>query len=101
MVDRTTLELPEAKVSLDTPYFKGDTLALYMEKPLVAVIIGNIPVARAAHNPNIIWVPALAVQTRTQAKQPEQIKTSLKIPILSTGTFHLKKVRKPKLVILL
>ena len=29
----STLQLPEAKVSLDTPYFKGDTLALCMEKP--------------------------------------------------------------------
>ena len=78
MVDRTTLQLPEAKVSLDTSYFKGDTLALCMENPLVDVITGNIP--RYAHDPNINWVPALAVQTRSQAKQPEQTKTSLKIP---------------------
>ena len=58
MVDRTTLQLPEAKVSLDTPYFKGDTLALCMENPLVDVIIGNIPGARDAYDPNINWVPA-------------------------------------------
>ena len=80
MVDRTTLELPEAKVSLDTLYFKGDKLALCMENPLADDIIGNIPGARNAHDPNINWVTALAVQTRAQAKQPEQIKTSLKTP---------------------
>ena len=80
MVDRTTLQLPEAKVSLDTPYFKGDTLALCMENPLVDVIIGNIPGARDAYDPNINWVPALAVQTRSQAKLPKQTKTSLKTP---------------------
>ena len=71
MVDRTTLQLPEAKVSLDTPYFKGDTLALCMENPLVDVIISNIPGARDAHDPNMNWVPALAVQTRSQAKLPK------------------------------
>ena len=80
MIDRTTLQLPEAKVSLDTPYLKGDTLDLCMENPLVDVIIGNIPGPRDAHDPNINWVPALAVQTRFQVKQPEQTKTSLKTP---------------------
>ena len=101
MVDRITLKLPEAKVSLDTPYFKGDTLALCMENPLVDVIIGNIPGARDAHDPNMNWVPALAVQTRSQAKQPEQTKTSLKPPMLSIGIFHLNKLRKLKIMILL
>ena len=67
-VDRTTLQLTEAKVSLDTPYFKGDTLALCMENPLVDVIIGNIPGTRDAHDPNINWVPALAVQTRSKSQ---------------------------------
>ena len=80
MIDRTTLQLPEAKISLDTPYFKGDTLALCMENPLIDVIIGVIPGANDAHDPNINWVPALTVQTRSQAKQPEQTKTSLKTP---------------------
>ena len=101
MVDRTTLQLPEAKVSLDTPYLKGDTLALCMENPLVDVIIGNIPGAGDAHNPNMNWVPALAVQTRSQAKLPKQTKASLKTPILSIGIFHLNKLRKLKLMILL
>ena len=80
MVDRTTLQLPVTKVSLDTPYFKGDTLALYMENLLVDVIIGNIPEARDVHDPNMNWVPALAIQTRSRAKQPEQTKTSPKTP---------------------
>ena len=96
VVDRTKLQLPEAKVSLDTPYLKGDTLALCMENPLVDVIIGNIPGPRDAHDPNINWVPALAVQNRSQAKQPEQTKTSLKTPVLSIGIIHLNKLRKPK-----
>ena len=72
-----------------------------MENPLVDVIIGNIPGARDAHEPNMNWVPALAVQTRSQAKQPEQPKHHSKPPILSIGIFHLNKLRKLKLMILL
>ena len=34
------------KVSIDTPYYKGEVLALCVEKPLVGLIIGNIPGAR-------------------------------------------------------
>ena len=63
-VDRTTLELPEAKISLDTSFLKRDTLALCMENPLVDVIVDNIQGAR-----DVNWVPALAVQTRAQAKR--------------------------------
>ena len=74
MVDISTFQLPEAKVSLDTPHFKGDTIALCMENPLVDVTIGNIPAARDAKEPDITWVPILAVQTRAQTKQSEQLK---------------------------
>ena len=44
------------------------------------LLLGNIPGARDAHDPNMNWVPALAVQTRSQAKLPKQTKTSLKTP---------------------
>ena len=40
-----------------------------MEYPFVDVILGDIPGARAAQSLDINWVPALAVQTRAQAKQ--------------------------------
>ena len=96
MVDRTTLQLPEAKVSLDTPYFKGDTFALCMENPLIDVIIGNIPGARDAHDPNMNWVPGLAVQLGPKPNNLSKPKPHSKPPI-----FHLNKLRKLKLMILL
>ena len=40
-----------------------------MENPLVNVILGNIPGARDVQSPDNNWVPALAVQTRAQARQ--------------------------------
>ena len=48
-----------------------------MEKTLVGFIIGNIPGARERNNPDINWVPPLAVQTRAQAKR-EGVTSKLK-----------------------
>ena len=45
--------------------------------PLEGLIIGNIPGARERNNPDINWVPALAVQTRAQAKR-EGVTSKLK-----------------------
>ena len=79
MVDYSSRVVPEVKVSIDTPYYKGEVLALCVEKPLVGLIIGNIPGARERNNPDINWVPALAVQTRAQAKR-EGVTSKLKTP---------------------
>ena len=77
MVDYSSRVVPEVKVSIDTPYYKGEVLALCVEKPFVGLIIGNIPGARERNNPDINWVPALAVQTRAQAKR-EGVTSKLK-----------------------
>ena len=80
MVYRSTLELHEAKVYLDTPYFKGKTLALCKKNPLVEVILGNVLGARDAQSPDINWVLALVVQTRAPAEQIEKSKSQLRTP---------------------
>ena len=79
MVDCTARILPEAKVSIDTPYYKGEVLALCLENPLVDLIVGNIPSARERTDPDNSWVPTLAVQTRAQSRQLDQSET-LKTP---------------------
>ena len=62
MVDYSSRVVPEVKVSIDTPYYKGEVLELCVEKQLVGLIIGNIPGARERNNPDINWVPALVVK---------------------------------------
>ena len=85
MVDCTSRVLPEAKVSIDTPYYKGEVLALCLENPLVDLIVSNIPGARERTDPDINWVHTLAVQTRAQSGQLDQSET-LKTPaIISQG----------------
>ena len=64
-----------------------------MEKPLVGLIIGNIPGARERNNPDINWVPALAVQTRAQAKR-EGVTSKLKTPSIIDRTINPEQVSK-------
>ena len=64
-----------------------------MEKPLVGLIIGNIPGARERNNPDINWVPALAVQTRAQAKR-EGVTSKLKTPSIIDRTITPAQVSK-------
>ena len=93
MVDYSSRVVPEVKVSIDTPYYKGEVLALCVEKPLVGLIIGNIPGARERNNPHINWVPALAVQTRAQARR-EGVTNKLKTPSIIDININPEQVRK-------
>ena len=93
MVDYSSRVVPEVKVSIDTPYYKGEVLALCVEKPLVGLIIGNIPGARERNNPDINWVPALAVQTRAQAKR-EGVTNKLKTPSIIDININPEQVSK-------
>ena len=93
MVDYSSRVVPEVKVSIDTPYYKGEVLALCVETPLVGLIIGNIPGARERNNPDINWVPALAVQTRAQAKR-EGVTSKLKTPSIIDRTITPAQVSK-------
>ena len=45
----------------------------------VGLIIGNTLGAREQNNPDIYWIPALAVQTRAQAKR-DGVTSKLKTP---------------------
>ena len=93
MVDYSSRVVPEVKVSIDTPYYKGEVLALCVEKPLVGLIIGNIPGARERNNPDINWVPALAVQTRAQARR-EGVTNKLKTPSIIDININPEQVSK-------
>ena len=93
MVDYSSRVVPEVKVSIDTPYYKGEVLALCVEKPLVGLIIGNIPGARERNNPDINWVPASAVQTRAQARR-EGVTNKLKTPSIIDININPEQVSK-------
>ena len=93
MVDYSSRVVPEVKVSIDTPYYKGEVLALCVEKPLVGLIIGNIPGARERNNPIIDWVPAVAVENGTQARR-EGVTNKLKTPSIIDININPEQVSK-------
>ena len=64
-----------------------------MKNPLVKVILGNIPGTKDAQNPDSNWVPALAVQTRAQAKHLEQSKSPLRTPNIVISGINADQIR--------
>lgn len=78
MVDKSILELLEARVFLNAPYYTGEVDELCMETPLVDGITSNITGAREPSDLN--WTPVLAVQTRAQANQPPPVRRLLNVP---------------------
>ncbi|XP_064463594.1 uncharacterized protein LOC135374580 [Ornithodoros turicata] len=55
LVDGTMRRLPEAVVSIRTPYFSGDVTTKVMDTLLYDVILGNNPGVRAADDPDEDW----------------------------------------------
>ena len=83
LIDNTARKVPIAKIDVDTPYLKGQVEAQCLPDAVYDLIIGNVPGARAADNPDPSWqVPvqeACAVTTRSQAKKAGE-HIPLKVP---------------------
>lgn len=70
LADGSRIQVPVARVKVDTPYFTGNVEAWCLENPLYSLIIGNIPNARDPKDPDRSWKPnqANAVVTRQQSR---------------------------------
>ena len=73
LIDNTARKVPIAKIDIDTTYLKGQVEAQCLPDAVYDLIIGNVPGARAADNPDPSWQDhvqeACAVTTRSQAKK--------------------------------
>ena len=83
LIDDTARKVPIAKIDVDTPYLKGQVEAQCLPDAVYDLIIGNVPDARAADDPDPSWrdhvQEACAVTTRSQAKKAGE-RIPLKIP---------------------
>ena len=52
LIDNTTRKVPIAKIDIDTPYFKGQVEAHSLPNAVYDLIVGNVPGARAADDPD-------------------------------------------------
>ncbi|XP_075526549.1 uncharacterized protein LOC142558281 [Dermacentor variabilis] len=55
LADGSSIEIPEAKVAINSPYFSGTAVAKCMTAPLYDVIVGNVPGSREPHDPDKTW----------------------------------------------
>lgn len=72
LADNSVIKLPEAKVTVDTPYFQGEVIAMAMEKPIRDLLIGNIRGARSPGDPDPEWNHSAAAITRAQSAKERQ-----------------------------
>ena len=83
LIDNTARKVPIAKIDIDTPYLKGQVEAQCLPDAAYDLIIGNVPGARAADDPDPSWQDhvqeACAVTTRSQAKKAGEL-IPLKVP---------------------
>lgn len=68
LLDRTLLQAPYAKITIQTPYYNGEVTGLCLEDMICDLIIGNIPGAKERNDPDII---AAGVTTRAQANRTQ------------------------------
>ena len=55
MINGDTCTAPVVHIMVDTPYFTGQFNALAVEKPVYDIVVGNIPGARNANDPDRNW----------------------------------------------
>ena len=55
LIDSTARKVPIARIDVDTPYLKGQVEAQCLPDPIYDLVVGNVPGARAAENPDPNW----------------------------------------------
>ena len=72
MIDGTVRKVPIAKVTVDTPYLKGDYEVMCMINPVFDLIIGNAHDSRAPSDPDPLWTAEVcSVLTRAHKLKQE------------------------------
>ena len=79
LIDNTARKVAIARITVDTPYLKGQVEAQCLPDAIYDLIIGNVPGARPADEPDPTWQEACAVTTRSQAKK-DGVVSPLKVP---------------------
>ena len=69
LIDNSVRKVPIARITVDTPYLSGEVDVQCLPDAIYDLIIGNVPGARSAEEPDPGWQEACAVTTRSQAKR--------------------------------
>ena len=69
LIDNSVRKVPIARITVDTPYLSGEVDVQCLPDAIYDLIIGNVPGARSAEEPDPGWQEACAVTTRSQGKR--------------------------------
>ena len=95
LIDNTARKVPIAKISVDTPYLRGQEEVQCLPDPIYDLVIGNVPGVRAADDPDLSWQDHLyTVTARSQAIKMARESIPLKIP--STDESPIVDREKPR-----
>ena len=80
LADGSSITVPVASITVDTPYLSGTFEAWCMEAPVYDLILGNVSKVRPPGDPDRNWTPVQAVETRQQAKLKGKPHPKLVVP---------------------
>ena len=116
LIDGTVRKFPVARIQVESPYYIGEVSALCIKDPVYDLIIGNVPGARPAFEPNDNWKPGTgnvsndnslpdelqAVETRAMkvkaATQQKPLSVPCQIADVSFDQFLEEQATDPSLV---
>ena len=78
LIYNTVRKVPIARITIDTPYLSGEVDVQCLPDAIYDLIIGNVPGAPPAEDPDSRWHEACAVTTRSQAMKDRK-QTPLKV----------------------
>jgi len=74
LIDNTARKVPIAKIDVDTPYLKGRVEAQCLPDPIYDLVVGNVPGARAAEDPDPSWQDHVQEEQVRGVKREEAMK---------------------------
>ncbi|XP_062603479.1 uncharacterized protein LOC134265246 [Saccostrea cucullata] len=92
LADGSKITVPIAEVSINTPFLKGQYEVWCMENPVYDLIVGNVPDAKPATQPDPDW-QVNAVETRQQKRNKSKPYAQLKVPAIISEDLDPLKIR--------
>ena len=97
LADGTRVEVPIARIAIDTPYLQGEFEGWCMANPVYDLIIGNVEDAREPGKPDPLWQQTGAVETREQVRNKSKPFVQLKVKDIITDEVNPNVIKKAQL----
>ena len=93
MINGDTFTAPVVHIMVDTPYFTGQFNALAVEKPVYDIVVGNIPGARNANDPDSNWRSNVELKEKVGKTAEEETQLEKVAPDSEAGYTEVTQIR--------